>query len=70
MTVPAFTTRDITWRTYREAQPEHGDYCSVRMVGMQVTAHYQRGAYGSWLLGDHRRFRAVPSDKWRPEDER
>ena len=70
MTVPAFVTRDLTWRSYQDAEPEHGDYCCVRMAGIQVTAHYQCGAYGTWVLAGGRKFRAVPSDTWRPEDDR
>ena len=70
MTIPAFTTRDLTWRSYQDAEPEHGDYCCVRMAGIEVLAHYQRGAYGTWVLAGGRKFRAVPSDEWRPEDDR
>ena len=70
MTVPAFTVRDLTWRSYSDAQPEHGDMVHVRFADMQVQAVYQHGAFGSWALTDHRRFRAVPSDEWRLEDER
>ena len=70
MAVPAFVTRDLRWRSYQDAEPEHGDYCRVRLAGRQFAAHYQRGVYGTWVLGDHRRLRAVPSDEWRPEDDR
>ena len=70
MTAPAFTERSLRWRAYREAQPEHGDHVHVRIHGDQHEAVYQAGAFGSWALADHRRFRAVPSDEWRHEDER
>jgi hypothetical protein len=70
MTVPAFTVRDLTWRSYADAQPEHGDRVRVRINTLEVDAEYQHGAFGSWALSDHRRFRAVDSDSWRPEDER
>ena len=70
MTVPTFTVRDLTWRSYSEAQPEHGEHVLVRINDAQHTACYQHGAYGSWVLADHRRFRAVDSDSWRLEDER
>ena len=70
MTAPAFTERSLRWRAYREAQPEHGDRVRVRMNTLEVNAVYQAGAFGSWALADYRRFRAVPSDEWRHEDER
>ena len=70
MTVPSFTVRDLTWRSYATAQPEHGEYVLVRIGDAQHTACYQHGTYGTWALEDHRRFRAIPSDEWRHEDER
>ena len=70
MSVPAFTTRDLTWRFYQDAEPEHGDHVHVRIAGQQHAACYQHGLFGSWALSDHRRFRALPSDEWRPEDDR
>ena len=70
MTIPAFVTRDLTWRSYADAQPAHGDRVRVRIATFEVDAVYQHGAFGSWALSDHRRFRAVSIDLWRPEDER
>ena len=70
MTVPSFTVRDLTWRSYADAQPEHGEHVIVLIGDAQHDAVYQAGAFGSWALADHRRFRAVPSDEWRHEDER
>ena len=70
MTAPAFTERSLRWRSYADARPEHGDRVRVRLNTLEVDAEYQHGEYGSWSLSDYRRFRAVPSDEWRHEDER
>jgi hypothetical protein len=70
MTVPSFTVRDLTWRSYATAQPRHGDYVLVRINDHQHEAHYQHGAYGTWVLANGGKFRAHNRDEWRPEDER
>ena len=70
MTVPAFTVRDLTWRSYAVAQPEHGDIVLVRMAEYEIEATYEHGAFGAWVTQRGRRFRAIASDQWRLESER
>jgi len=57
----AFVERSLRYQSLADAEPQAGEWCVVRICGDLHTAG---------VLPGGRRFRAVPSDEWRPEDDR
>jgi len=68
--VTAFVERSLRYQSLADAEPQAGEWCFVRICGDLHTAEYTVGAFAAWVLPGGRRFRAVPSDEWRPEDDR
>ena len=61
----------MDWRTFRQAQPEHGQRCRAVIAGVEHSVVLSRlGDELVWMWPRGGAMNAFPSDEWRPEDDR
>ena len=67
-----FVVRDTRWRSVSSDQPATGEVVEVRtkVAGVIVLSCTFDWPTASWVMTNGLRLLALPTDEWRPEDDR